>query len=176
MPFFFVFLFVLNVDAVNLSRVMSQPEGASVQTYEIVKGQGKLHRKTNFFGPRNDLRLGLFTTRSNLKSIERKINSLTPSQDFKNPEGHVIYFKVDDKFVDPTSPLHSKLEKQFAALQKKEWDFVNGIELSADLTELREFKDGKLKQKTIFPQSHHCDQVNKELVCKFKDTGILYVR
>ncbi len=175
MPFYFLFLIVLNAQAVTLSKIMSRPEGTSVQTYEIVKGQGKLFRKTNIYGPKDDLRLGLFTSKTNFKSTEQRINNLSPKEDFKIIEDHRVFLKVNDKFVDPASPLQQKLEQEFASLQQAEWNFLDGIELTADLTEMSEFENGKLKQKKIFPQSYHCAQMNKDQVCKFKDTGILYV-
>jgi hypothetical protein len=176
MPFLLLIFLSFHSEAVTLSKVMSRPEGTSVQAYEIVKGKGKLIRKTNDFGPKNDLRLGVFTSKADLKKAEKKISSLSPKEDYKNLTGHGVYFKVNDKFVNPASPLQSQLEKVFASLQEKDWDFLEGIELSSDLTEMSEWESGKVKQKNIFPQSHYCEQVGKDQVCKFKDRGILYVR
>lgn len=175
MPFLLLLFLADNSYAVTLSKIMSRPEGTSVQTYEINQGLGKLIRKTNTFGPANDLRLGQFNSKSDLKSIEKKITALIPAKDFASPKSHEVYLKVNDKLVDPASPLKPKLEKLFASLQQTEWNFVSGIELSSDLTELSEFEDGKIKNKNIFPQAHHCSQLGKELVCLFKDRGILYV-
>jgi hypothetical protein len=106
MPFLILVLFSLQSYAVTISRIMSRPEGTSVQTYQIENGKAQLERKTNAFGPSNDLRLGSFHTNKNFASVEKKLMKLTPPASSEAPQGHEIFFKVGDRVIKPALTNH----------------------------------------------------------------------
>ncbi len=178
MPFLLLFL-SLHIQATTIAKIRSAPEGTSVLKFIFEKGTAVQERKTNLFDPERELRLGTFTTNSKLTGIESRIAGLIKGNKAEAGTaeiGHQVFFMVNDQIVSPDSPLHESFEKEFALLQSAEWNFQSGIELSKDLTEIREFKDGKIKEANPFSFSFHCQGPEKNQTCLFKERGFLYVR
>jgi len=192
MRLFFIGLFIsFHSYGITLSQFRTTSEATSLQEFLLVDGKASYNKKSNFFDPSLDLRLGRFTysgketlpVEKSLKAVLAKIviaDKILKSKkrsfnDLSGNDKHQSVLILDGFKVTPESDLYSELKINFNALINLKWEIQKGISLSSDHAKVTQINNGKPSAPQPFNFAFSCQSQSPPTVCGFKDLGVLFI-
>lgn len=192
MKWLFALTFIsFTANSAILGQLISQPDGSSVQQFQISSNKVTYEKRSNFFDKKTDLSLGKFstnykvtdkeqnkisTTLSKIKVVDEVMKKKSSSfNDLSTKEPHASFLMLDDFRISKESDLYPEMKTLYETLAKQEWKQESGIRLSKDYKSLIQIKDGKEVSREPFNFPFHCQKPEPPTQCAFKDYGILYL-
>ncbi|MBY0518685.1 MAG: hypothetical protein K2P81_17375 [Bacteriovoracaceae bacterium] len=171
----------------------STPSGSDRFEIENKSSEVIIHKTSNWFDKKEDLRLGDFKSQnpSSLKSVQAELEQIeeqlkkandkltaygTTFNDLNSKSSlHSPYFKVNDFKVQKGSTLYPKLEQIFTKLQQTPLTLVNGVELDSTKKNYIFYENSKETGREPFNVRFFCEQPRFPTRCMARKWGTLYL-
>jgi hypothetical protein len=177
----------------TLSFERSTPQGFDKVEYKIKNKSLYIHKKSNWFDEKKDLRLGdfvlsnsknaleiiksleeinqeLFQTNKKLKEYGKDFNSLNSKKNL-----HAPYFKLNDFIIQSGSILYPRLLKIHQNIIKNDLKLQNGVVLDEQNKKYIFYKDSKEIDREPFNMEFFCESPKLPSRCLARKWGALYL-
>jgi hypothetical protein len=177
--------------AATLGQAISQPEGSSLQAFELKNG-AVYKKRSNFFDKKKDYELGTYrlakgeSVEAEEKALSKVLAKVAAADEILRKQNttfneltkirpHSSCLLLDDFQIAQGSDLYPELKKIFDTLAAKKWELEDGVKLSSDFRKVTKVKGGQPGEPVPFDFPFACSKNRPPAYCVFKDLGLLYV-
>lgn len=177
-------------NAIELVKFQSDPETSSRQKFVLEDKTLVYEKESNLFDVSKNYTLGTFKlaaspeTKAKLEEILGQIKStdeilkskgLSFNELSSSSNHHDVRIMLADFQITKNSNFYAELDKVFTELLSKKMTHEKGIALSADLTKISHFANGKKVKTEDFSLKFSCQKETLPTVCRIKKEGYLFI-